>query len=148
LFSVGNAIDTTARWETLTASTKGAFGNDGAVSLDTTRDGTSNTFAIGESRQRHTSTSYGPYWGWGCHTSVSGRALSSDVRYTPNYKYDKCSSSSSAYCQYAWGFGSYHPGITNFLMLDGSVRPVQDSISNTVYMAAVTPIGGEAVNLP
>jgi prepilin-type N-terminal cleavage/methylation domain-containing protein/prepilin-type processing-associated H-X9-DG protein len=146
LFSTGAYTDYDAPWSEKSSAYKGAFGNNGAVSLDTVRDGTSNTFAIGESKQRHTSSNFGPYWGWGTHTSVHGRGYYD--KYTPNYKYDKCSGNANMKCQYAWGFGSYHPGITNFLMLDGSVRPIQDSIAYLTARYLETPLGGEVVTLP
>jgi prepilin-type N-terminal cleavage/methylation domain-containing protein/prepilin-type processing-associated H-X9-DG protein len=146
LFSSGNHTDYDLPWDRMPSSSKGAFGNNGAASLDTVRDGTSNTFAIGESKQRHTDANFGPYWGWGTHTSVHGRGYNSNA--TPNYKYGNCAGNANMKCQYAWGFGSYHPGITNFLMLDGSVRPIQDSIAYLTARYLETPLGGEAVTLP
>jgi prepilin-type N-terminal cleavage/methylation domain-containing protein/prepilin-type processing-associated H-X9-DG protein len=146
LFSTGAYTDYDAPWDSKPGYAKGAFGNDGAANLGTVIDGTSNTFAIGEAKQRHTSSSYGPYWGWGTHTAVHGRGYYQN--FTPNYKYDNCSGSANMKCQYAWGFGSYHPGITNFLMLDGSVRPVQDSIAYLVARYMETPLGGEVATIP
>ena len=145
LFSAGAYTDYNAPWDKMPGYAKGAFGNDGAVSIDTCLDGTSNTFAIGESRQRHTSTSYGPYWGCGTHTSVHGRGYYSN--FTPNYKYGNCAGNANLKCHYAWGFGSYHPGTTNFLLLDGSVRPVKDTIAFLVARYLETPQGGEVVTL-
>jgi prepilin-type N-terminal cleavage/methylation domain-containing protein len=42
--------------------------------------------------------------------------------------------------------GSYHPDITMFTMMDGSVRSVNDSIELLVYQKFATVNGGEAVN--
>jgi prepilin-type N-terminal cleavage/methylation domain-containing protein/prepilin-type processing-associated H-X9-DG protein len=43
---------------------------------------------------------------------------------------------------------SYHPGVVNAAMLDGSVRTVSDSVDLTVWRAAGTRAGGEATTLP
>jgi prepilin-type N-terminal cleavage/methylation domain-containing protein len=144
-FCTGLYTDYNAPWKSTLTKERGAFGNDGAVSLDQVLDGTSNTIAIGEAKQRKTSSSYGPYWGYGTHTAVHGRLYNQDM--TPNYKYGNCTGSTSAKCQYAWGYGSYHPGITNFLLLDGSVRPISDSVAYLTTRALATPQGGEVVTL-
>ncbi|HEX5102934.1 MAG TPA: DUF1559 domain-containing protein, partial [Pirellulaceae bacterium] len=125
-------------------ATRGAFGNNGAATLATCIDGTSNTFAIGEAKQLHTSDAYGPYWGAGTHTSVHGYVP--NASYTPNYRYGACpgSAAGNRWCQYAWGFGSYHPGITQFVMMDGSVQIIKDQISYAICAALCTPEGGEA----
>jgi prepilin-type processing-associated H-X9-DG protein len=43
------------------------------------------------------------------------------------------------------GFGSWHPGITNFLFGDGSVHTIVDSISTTTWYALNTMNGGETL---
>jgi prepilin-type processing-associated H-X9-DG protein len=48
--------------------------------------------------------------------------------------------------QYAWQFGSKHSGGANFVMCDGSVRFIRDSIDYvTGFMPLATPEGGEIV---
>jgi prepilin-type N-terminal cleavage/methylation domain-containing protein len=42
--------------------------------------------------------------------------------------------------------GSYHPDTTLFVMVDGSVRPVNDTIELLVYQRFATVNGGETVN--
>ena len=143
LFNTGAYTDYNGPWGSTNASARGAFGNDGATQI-TMQDGTSNTIAIGESKQLHTSSAYGPYWGAGTHTAVHGRGYYSN--YTPNYPYGNCSGSSTKKCQYAWGFGSYHTGTTNFLMSDGSVSGVRDGINYLTFRALGTPNGGEVID--
>jgi len=143
LFSTGAYTDYDAPWTQTSASARGAFGNNGATQLNKCPDGTSNTIAIGESRQLHTSSSYGPYWGAGTHTSVHGRGYYD--QFQPNYPYGNCSGSATLKCQYAWGFGSWHAGTTNFLWLDGSVRGIGDGIDYLVFRYLQTPDGGEVI---
>lgn len=143
LFSTGAYTDYNAPWAQTPTYARGAFGNNGAAAIATIRDGTSNTLAIGESRQLHTSSSYGPYWGAGTHTAVHGRGY--DYNQTPNYPYGKCSGSSTMMCNYAWGFGSWHTGVTNFVMCDGSVQAISDSINYLTFRYLSTPDGSEVI---
>ena len=41
------------------------------------------------------------------------------------------------------GFRSYHPGGAQFVMADGSVQFIQDSIDGAAYRALATRNGGE-----
>ncbi|MCZ2340527.1 MAG: DUF1559 domain-containing protein [Bacteroidales bacterium] len=145
LFNAGSTNDYNAAYGTIAVASQGAFGNDGAANIATMTDGTSNTVAIGESKQQHTSNDYGPYWGAGTHTSVHGHTNGSS--YLPNYPYGNCPGSTTKKCQYAWGFGSYHTGVTNFLMCDGAVRVIRDSVDYTSFKAAMTPNNGEVAQL-
>jgi prepilin-type N-terminal cleavage/methylation domain-containing protein/prepilin-type processing-associated H-X9-DG protein len=160
LFNIGNNIDQTTFWGLQTGNNlilRGPFGINGADSLNGIHDGTSNTIAIGESKQKHGSTSYGPYWGSGLHTAVTGRIASTPNPalpvarcWTPNHEYyydAACGTvqTSTAYrgLQYAWGFGSWHSGMTNVLMCDGSVRSIADGINPATWIAIGTSGGGE-----
>jgi len=142
-FSTGAYTDYDGPWSGTASSARGAFGNDGAAQLNHIVDGTSNTIAIGEARQLHTSTAYGPYWGSGTHTAVHGRGYYD--QFQPNYPYGNCSGSTTLKCQYAWGFGSWHSGTTNFLWLDGSVRGIADGIDYLTFRYLQTPDGGEVI---
>src|SRR5262249_33010013 len=116
------------------------------------RDGNSNTLSVGEPRQQHTSSSYGPYWGYGTHTAVHGRILHPNTSNAIPYcsiKYPLGSylglTDNRKYLQYAWQFGSWHPGGANFAFRDGSVQFLNDSIHYPTFFALATPEGAEVV---
>ena len=144
LFNTGAYTDYDAPWAQTGTYARGAFGNDGAASITNMVDGTSNTIAIGESTQIHTSSAYGPYWGAGTHTAVHGRGYYN--QFQPNYPYGTCSGSTGTLkCTYAWGFSSKHSGTTNFVFCDGSVKGIGDGMDYLVFRALGTPEGGEVV---
>jgi len=98
-------------------------------------DGTSNTFMLGEATKAY---SYGSV----NHPDRAAQAFNGDyVRglpigheeaplYGPNE-------------QYAVGFGSEHPGVCNFAMVDGSIRAVNIDTDPLVLAALATRDGGE-----
>ena len=171
LFSTGYYTDYDRDYANTAIWARGAFGNNGAASIASMRDGTSNTIAIGEATQEfHTSSSFGPYWGAGTHTAVHGRILHA----TQNQGCTNCPVASGgtnlntaiAYCSingpnrrlisgdngpnglwtYAWQFGSKHSGGANFVMCDGSVRFISDGIDYvTGLMPLSTPDAGDIV---
>jgi len=152
LFNTGNTTDYNADWASIGSSIRGPFGNNGAAAVNTIKDGTSNTICIGESVQKHHngSTIFGPYPLSGTHTSVHGQSVAAN--FAPNYPYGNCATNpnnASLKCTYAWGFSSFHSGITNFVWCDGSVRPIADGIVAATWAAVSTAEGGEvATNMP
>ena len=147
LFSTGAYTDYNADWTATGIYARGAFGNNGATNLNSLTDGSSNTLAIGESLQKwhNGSTIFGPYWGTGTHTAVHGRGYYST--FTPNYPYGTCApnTGSSRKCTYAWGFSSNHPGTTNFVFCDGSVKGVRDTVNFMTFRALGTPDAGDVM---
>jgi len=143
LFNTGAYTDYDAPWASTTISARGPFGNNGAASIRRIPDGTSNTIGLGESRQLHTATAYGPYPLWGTHTSVHGRGYYD--QWQPNYPYAACAGAPAEKCQYAWGFGSNHTGATNFVFLDGSVRSIYDGMDALTWRALTTVQGSEII---
>jgi prepilin-type N-terminal cleavage/methylation domain-containing protein/prepilin-type processing-associated H-X9-DG protein len=155
LFNCYKATDYTSSYSP-SSSNAGPFGTNGAASLQSIHDGTSNTIAVGEARQEQCSSSFGPRWGAGVHTSVHG--------YVPDYRfhinYPAGANKGDALCwyqgipdniarlQYAWGFGSWHSGGANFVFCDGSVHFLPDSMSFPVFQALCSSNGGEVVSLP
>jgi prepilin-type processing-associated H-X9-DG protein len=113
-------------------------------------DGTSNTILVGEARQAMCNIYYGGRWGAGVHTSVHGYVP--DARFHINYPAgsDKSicfdSDPRTQILQYAWGFGSWHPGGANFVFADGSVHFLPDAMSFPIFQALTTINGGEGID--
>jgi prepilin-type N-terminal cleavage/methylation domain-containing protein/prepilin-type processing-associated H-X9-DG protein len=169
-FNTGYYTDYDRDWGQCAIWARGPFGNNGSANL-TMIDGTSNTLAIGEGRQQwRTSSSFGPYWGAGTHTSVHGRILhctrnnadcpngfqaSGGTNYTTAYEYCQPNApnnqlvsgvtGSAGTYQYAWQFSSKHAGGVNFLFCDGSVKLISNTIDYYTLMALSTPEGGEVI---
>ena len=138
---------------------QGVFGNDGAADLAHIKDGTSNTIAIGESKQGSagkSSNAYGPYWGAGVHTCCHGQTSSSTTIVSQNgYSYPygivygsinfDYTGTARRHLQYAWQFGSFHPTGAQFVMCDGSVRFLSDDIDYfNVFLWMNRPADGKA----
>lgn len=149
LFASGHRTDynNPADWNSTTYS--GIFGHNTKTKFGDITDGLSNTIAVGESVQRKegagTSTSFGPYWGSGTHTATIGYTPNTDPRFNINAQYDATCTPKGPRCTYAWVFGSWHPGGANFVLGDGSVRFIRDSIAYPTLFAMVTRAGGENV---
>ncbi len=148
LFSTGELTDYNLSWGYYQSTGylhQGAFGNDGAAGIGDMTDGSSNTLLVGESKQLHTSSSFGPYWGAGVHTAVHGRTIASTTPSlavgtcaagwtTDGHRYSQinfdtnCVGSASAKLQYAWQWGSHHVGGAHFVLGDGSVKFISENI--------------------
>jgi prepilin-type N-terminal cleavage/methylation domain-containing protein/prepilin-type processing-associated H-X9-DG protein len=141
-----------------TGNFRGAFGEGGAANVGRMKDGSSNTIAIGESKQIHTVAQAGPFWGVGAAgngPNHSGAVMGISVpltspliqQYLPNGKAGPCADNAQAQCQFPGGFGSFHSGVTNFVFCDGSVRSISDGVNAQVWNAALSADGNETVAL-
>jgi prepilin-type N-terminal cleavage/methylation domain-containing protein len=121
-------------------ATQGVLYKDSMVSLDSITDGTSNTFALGEISWRD----YARYRSW-----MRGPS-STDAEAMPcaknvvdpigvNIPYGNFNDGS---------FGSEHPGGTHFMMSDGSVHFIQESIDYATFIYLASRNGDEAAVLP
>jgi prepilin-type N-terminal cleavage/methylation domain-containing protein/prepilin-type processing-associated H-X9-DG protein len=169
LFSTGYYTDYDRDYSVTAIWARGAFGNNGAASMNM-RDGTSNTIAIGEATQEwHTASAYGPYPLAGTHTAVHGRILhctQNNADCTHGFVASGGTNLATciAYCSinghngrlasgltdyratytYAWQFGSKHPGGAQFAFCDGSVRFLTNTIDYVrVLMPMSTPDGAD-----
>lgn len=167
LFSTGYYTDYDRDYTVSATWARGAFGNNGAASMNM-RDGTSNTIAFGEATQEWHDPAYGPYPLGGVHTAVHGRILhcTKNQADCPNGFVASGGTNLAtclAYCaingkwgqfagltdyrrtwQYAWQFGSKHPGGAQFAFCDGSVRLLTENTDYVrVLMPLSTPDGGD-----
>ncbi len=148
-YDCGSALDPTinkvnaAALKNIFRSARGMFYTDYSTRISEVKDGLSNTCMIAESKQLgKTSTSYGPYWGSGTHTSTHG------VVYPPNSPTTLPNApwTSNATLQYAWRIGSYHSGGVNMAFGDGSVHFIKDTINQTTWWALQTINGKEIIS--
>lgn len=155
--NMGNALQTLgcATWKGNAQSGFMLFANDNnntwVTSFADMLDGTSNTIAVGEVTvsQSVTSSNLGfggwPTWASGnndgsCggvgHTGAVFRIV--DVGYNINLRTTTNSDMS---------FGSQHSGGANFVLGDGSVRFISETVDINIYRAAGSRNGGEPLNL-
>jgi prepilin-type processing-associated H-X9-DG protein len=140
LFASYKDTDATPRYPAGPVS--GAFGTNGAACLAAVTDGLSNSIAVGESKQQHTETVYGPYWGGGTNTCCHG--IVTDEQWHINYR----AGGPGKLLQNPWGFGSWHTGGANFLYCDGSVHFLADAVPFATFQALNSINGAELVGVP
>jgi len=113
------------------------FGSSiGAVRFEEITDGLSNTFFVGEKHVQQNHFGVGPldcslYNGdyWVCSTRSAG----------PNYPLALSPSAGTA------GFGSYHVGLCQFVMGDGSVRPLSITMDPKILALLANIADGQAI---
>jgi len=119
----------------------------GPETMASVRDGTSNTLLVGELTFNDV-TRRATFWGY-TYASYNQSSIS-DESSTLNNSYNACASTpgnkyGDQMCKR--GFGSNHTNGMNFVMADGSVRFVSNSVSIPILRAAATIQGGETLSL-
>jgi len=102
-------------------------------------DGTSNTFLVGETDFTPggvPSTKYGAIWSYGYLYGWGSTSYEFNAHDIPD--------STNVY----GAFRSQHPGGAHFLLSDGSVKFVAETLDNDIYNAMATRSGGEVASLP
>jgi prepilin-type N-terminal cleavage/methylation domain-containing protein/prepilin-type processing-associated H-X9-DG protein len=114
---------------------QGFFTRNVSRKMSDVEDGTSNTFAVGESSWFNpiTGTRYRA-WLRGCDTNLTCAGCRNVVNGINTYAIGTFTD---------MAFGSSHTGGTNFGMADGSVRFVSERIRLSIYLATSSRNGGE-----
>ena len=121
------------------ATAAGPFYVNSRVQMRDVRDGTSNTFAIGEAPSVYriaTGSGWNVYWAGG----LGGYACGGDTFMPLNVMYSFGCPNCHA------PFGSMHEGGAFFLFLDGQVRFVSENIDMTTYRSLSTVRGNELLD--
>jgi prepilin-type N-terminal cleavage/methylation domain-containing protein len=107
---------------------RGVFGIDGSANMRNLLDGSSNTIAIGETRQIKCHPNFGPWWGNGAWTGVFCRVQQNYERINAVAIDWGRSCNGTDRGPYAWVFSSHHTGGAHFVLGDGSARFISDNI--------------------
>ena len=113
----------------------------GTTSIRDLTDGTSNTFAIGESLFEACD-----WFTWpNPNGTTAGTAI--PINYKVTVHDDNADNrSSSRNWRVGFGFKSQHPGIVQFLFADGRVTSIKESINRVTYRALSTRNLGEVIS--
>ena len=116
----------------------------GTTSLRDITDGTSNTFAVGESIAQTCR-----WFTWpNPNGTTAGTATPINYKVTKIQAIDGDSDDPRDHTNWRVGFGfrSQHPGIVQFLFCDGSVKSIKETINRNTYRALSTRDEGEILS--
>ncbi len=115
--------------------------------VDDVLDGSTNTLMLGEMGTR-THSNRRTFWAYS-YTSYNSSDTTPQSR-TLLGDYDRCvkigGPGGENACKRGWG--SFHPGIIQYALVDGSVRPMSINIDMNMYAALGSIAGGETLVLP
>ncbi len=139
-------------FQTLPTARNNGFGEDntqsgimcrsgGTTAIRDITDGTSNTFAVGETLYESCD-----WWTWSNpNGSTCGTSCPINLK-VPNHNGDANNIKDSRNWRSGFGFRSQHPGIVQFLFCDGRVVTIKESINRNVFRALSTRNLGEIVS--
>jgi len=114
----------------------------GTTSMRDITDGTSNTFAAGESLFESND-----WWTWpNPNGSTCGTSCPICYMRVTQHAGDANSAIDSRNWRVGFGWRSQHPGVVNFLFCDGSVKAIKCSISRVTYRSLSTRNLGEIIS--
>ena len=122
--------------------------------FSTVTDGTSTTLAVGElhrpiqGRQTNRATR-GTFWAYSYSSfNVSGACPYSSTLFATDWARcrDGVPGRNENFCKRGWG--SYHPGVINFAMVDGAVHSIPLTIDIHLFCDLSSIAGGEPANVP
>ncbi|HEY2786677.1 MAG TPA: DUF1559 domain-containing protein [Fimbriiglobus sp.] len=134
------------------------YSNQKGFRIEEVSDGSSNTIFMGERHCWDPVYDSDPniddklhYWGWAYYASNNGDVLNGtsvpiNFRLPANFASLPLAQEVLMVNQRRMTFGSGHSGGANFLLTDGSVHFVRDSIAPVTFQALGTRNGGEVVN--
>lgn len=119
-------------------STDGVFTKDRVFGMREIRDGTSNTFAVGEISWKK----YKKYRSWvrGCTQSGEKMSGCKNINQPINQGQELGDFNDGA-------FGSQHPGGTHFLLCDGSVQFVSEGVDYGVFLSTASRASSEVATV-
>ncbi len=122
----------------------GRLANEGFATI---KDGTSNTLFVGEYGTK-TRTRRRTFWAYS-YASYNKSDVVPESRTLLN-DFDRCAAIGGQgglqACSRGWG--AFHPGVVQFLLCDGSVRPISRQVDMLLLADAATIAGQEAGELP
>ena len=113
-------------------------------------DGSSNTLMIGE-KSTSTRRDIAAFWAYSYlsysmgHTVEHPLSINNDIEACLNLASQMGVWGGGACCN-SWG--SFHPGVIQFVLADGSTRAISENVDLTVLCDLSTIGGGEAANMP
>jgi prepilin-type processing-associated H-X9-DG protein len=128
----------------------GMFGSNLVRSMSEVRDGLSNTLAVGEFVHKDPPGGSYPDWPGNVRPWISGidTTCGNMAVKALEYGINDAAAFRPAVGYHHLPMGSYHPGGANFLVGDGSVAFISQTIALETYQSLATCNGNESVQLP